>query len=319
MIGDHYEPMWGRPAYDVALGRVMLWRVKWPEIASRHADSDGRPPQYTFFYPEEEYRPELVDPLAEMTRQGIADVEIHLHHDRESEEDFVSRIARFKVALFRRHGLLRERNGQVVFAFIHGNWALDNSLPGGRFCGLNNEISLLKQLGCYADFTLPSAPSAAQTRTVNRIYWAIDDPRRPKSHDRGAAVRPGVAPGDLLMVQGPLGVRIGQDDRWKPRLDTGGLDAQDPPTAARVQLWLRIAPLLGEHAFLKLFTHGTQEKNSAMLLGGGLDRLFEFLVREAAVQGFHLHFATAWDVYNAIEAYRTGSAAAAGASPSYTA
>src|SRR5205807_1625408 len=126
---------------------------------------------------------------AEMARLGVGDVEVHLHHDGEGEDDFVSRISRFTQTLSERHSLLRRVNGQLVFGFIHGNWALDNSLPSGRWCGLNNEITLLKRLGCYADFTLPSAPSPAQTRTVNSIYWATDDPRRPRSHDRGAPVR----------------------------------------------------------------------------------------------------------------------------------
>ena len=50
-------------------------------------------------------------------------------------------------------------NGRVVFGFIHGNWALDNSRPDGKYCGLNNEITLLRDLGCYADFTMPSGAS----------------------------------------------------------------------------------------------------------------------------------------------------------------
>ena len=45
-----------------------------------------------------------------------------------------------------------------------------------------------RETGCYADFTLPAAPSPAQTRIVNTIYWAKDDPTRPKSHDTGTAV-----------------------------------------------------------------------------------------------------------------------------------
>ena len=52
--------------------------------------------------------------------------------------------------------------GELRFAFIHGNWSLDNSRPDGRWCGLNNELILLRELGCYADFTLPSAPSDTQ-------------------------------------------------------------------------------------------------------------------------------------------------------------
>ena len=60
---------------ETARRRVAAWRAAWPEIAARHRDSDGRPPCYAFFYPEEEYRPELLEPLAEMARLGIADVE----------------------------------------------------------------------------------------------------------------------------------------------------------------------------------------------------------------------------------------------------
>ena len=307
MIGDHYEPIGGVFPLEVALECVKLWRERWPEIASRHRDSDGRPPQYTFFYPEEEYHPELLDPLAEMTRMGIADVEIHLHHDNDREADFMARLTRFKQMLADRHGLLHRIDGQLVFAFIHGNWALDNSLPGGRWCGLNNEITLLKQLGCYADFTLPSAPSPAQTRIVNSIYWATDNPQLPKSHDRGIPVRVGGGrEGDLLMVQGPLAIRFGENGRWKPRLENGELAGQDPPTAARVRVWFEVAPQLGEHLFIKLHTHGAQEKNSSMLLGDGLDRLFRLVAERAAAMGFRLHFATAWQVYCAIEALRTG-------------
>jgi hypothetical protein len=306
MVGDHYEPLLGEAKPELANDRVRLWRERWPEIASRHRDSAGRPPQYTFFYPEEEYRADLLDPLAEMTQLGIADVEVHLHHDRDTEASFLDRVSRFKDTLSSRHGLLHRIGGELVFAFIHGNWALDNSRPDGRWCGLNNEITLLKQLGCYADFTLPSAPSPAQTRTVNSIYWATDDPLRPKSHDRGIPVCiGGKREGDLLMVQGPLGVRFG-NGRWIPRVEMGELAGQDPPTADRVRLWFRLAPQLGEHLFLKLHTHGAQNWNSAMLLGGGLDDLFRLVSQHATARGCQVHFATAWDVYRAIETLRAG-------------
>src|SRR5713101_1254028 len=111
----------------------------------------------------------------------------------------------FIAALSERHGLLRKREGRTLFGFIHGNWSLDNSRPDGRWCGVNNELQVLRETGCYADFTLPSAPSACQTRKINSIYYATDDPQRPKSHDTGTDVRVGGKPGgDLLIVQGPL-------------------------------------------------------------------------------------------------------------------
>ena len=165
-----------------------------------------------------------------MTEAGIADVEVHLHHDGEGEQNFVERINGFTEILHARHGLLRKHSGKIVFGFIHGNWALDNSLPGGRWCGLNNEITLLRDLGCYADFTLPSAPSPAQTRMINTIYWASDDPARPKSHDTGVPVRVGkTLCGDLLMIPGPLALNwSSRKFGLLPRLETGELAASQP-------------------------------------------------------------------------------------------
>jgi hypothetical protein len=305
MIGDHFEPLYGSAAEDTGRERVALWRREWPKIAERHADSDGRPPRYTFFFPEEEYRPCFLDPLAEMTQAGIGDVEVHLHHDFDTEENFLDRLSRFKDTLCSRHGLMHKIDGNLVFGFIHGNWALDNSLPNGRWCGLNNELILLRRAGCYADFTLPSAPSPAQTRTVNSIYWATDDAQRPKSHDTGIPVRIGDAPrGDLLMIQGPLGVRFASDGRIKPRLEMGELAGQDPPSRDRVRLWLRVAPRLGSHIFIKLFTHGTQLRNSSALLGGDLDLLFDAVRFVCEERKLRFHLVSAWEMFRAIEAIR---------------
>lgn len=307
LIADHFEPLRKPSDETVARDRVGKWRQKWPEIAGRHCDSAGNPPRYTFFYPEEEYRPHLLDCLAEMTEAGIADVEIHLHHDGEGEQNFVQRIGNFAENLFARHGLLRKRRGKLTFGFIHGNWALDNSLPNGRLCGLNNEITLLRDLGCYADFTLPSAPSPAQTRTINTIYWAIDDPKRPRSHETGIPVRVGEnSSGDLLMIPGPLALN------WEsrkcgvlPRLETGELSASNPVTRARVRLWLKYAPRVGNDAFLKLFAHGAKENNASQLLERDLDATFQFLHEECAIHQSALHYVTAWQMRAAVDRARS--------------
>jgi hypothetical protein len=209
VFADHYEPRWRNADLGTARARVDAWADCWPALAEAHRDHFDRPAQYTFFYPEEEYHPELVEPLAQMARVGVADVEVHIHHDGEGEADFVGRITAFVERLRDQHGLLHKEDGRTVFGFIHGNWALDNAHPSGRWCGLNNEMTLLRQLGCYADFTMPAAPDPCQTRRVNSIYWASDDPARPRSHDDGLPVRPGGTPpaSSLLMVQGPLTLR----------------------------------------------------------------------------------------------------------------
>jgi len=308
---DHFEPWWHQPDSATALERVARWVRAWPEIAARHADGAGRPPCYTFFYPEEQYHPAAIDGLRVLRDRGIGDVEVHLHHDSDTPQAFSDRMSVFLERLEGTHGLLRREGGRVTFGFIHGNWALDNSLPDGRYCGLNNEITLLRDLGCYADFTLPAVPSPAQTRMVNTLYWATDDPLRPKSHDVGVPVRVGEASaGDLLIVPGPLTVNVRE---WRtrdvPRIEIGELAGHCVPTRHRARLWVRAAPRLENDVFVKLFAHGAPEKNALSLLerGHGLDLALTCLEQEAAAAGARLFFVSAWGMTRAIDAVRSGA------------
>jgi hypothetical protein len=303
-MADHFEPMWLNPDFKTAQSRVELWSSKWPSIAKNcRRDSAGNSPQYTFFYPQEEYDSRLIEPLAEMTRGGIADVEVHLHHDGEGRQNFVDRINGFCKTLHENHGLLRKRNGKLTFGFIHGNWALDNSRPDGRWCGLNDEIRILHDLGCYADFTMPSGDSSTQARIVNTIYYCAGDPEKTKSYDDGVPVRiGGSVDGDLLLIPGPLGIRW--RDRLLPRLETGELAAQNVATPYRVRRWVDLAPRIGADAFIKLFTHGAQEDNSTALLGGELQSAFNMLAAEASRRECALYFVSAWQMYLAIDAIR---------------
>ena len=299
---DHYEPLWLQPDLETARSRVSLWARLWPEVARRNADSAGRHPKHTFFFPQEEYRPEFLDPLARMTSDGIGDVDIHIHHDCEGEQNFLDRMNGFIEALTRNHGLLRQRDGRTVFGFIHGNWALDNSRPDGRWCGLNNEITLLRDLGCYADFTMPSGASPTQSRILNSIYWVNDDPEKPRSFDKGTPVKPGhPGSGDLLMVNGPMGLRW--RERLTPRVETGEMAHQDLATRYRVERWLDLAPRIGEDVFVKLYTHGAQERNSAALLErGGLDGLFKLLGQVCGERSLQWYSVSAWEMRLAIDA-----------------
>jgi hypothetical protein len=305
-IADHFEPFWNHADHETARRRVNAWRDRWPEVAARVSRNYAcPPPRYTFFYPVEQYQPDLLDALAEMTHEGIADVEVHIHHDGEGREDFIHRIGAFCETLRGRHGLLRTVDGRIRFGFIHGNWALDNSLEGGRWCGLNDEITILRQLGCYADFTMPSGASPSQARTINSVYWCTDDPSAPKSYDRGTPVHAGErTSGDLLMIPGPFGLRW--KERLVPRLETGEIAAYDPPTAYRARHWFDLAPRIGEHAFLKLYTHGATPSNSEALLSADLFKLFTLAGAEAERRGAKIHFVSAWQMYLAVAAISQG-------------
>ena len=120
-IADHFEPYWHKADEQTAWNRVAAWVSKWPEIAARNRDSEGNPAQYTFFYPQEEYQPRLLDAVGGMCQAGFGDVEIHIHHDGEGRQNFLDRMSSFVETLHARHGLLHCESGKPVFGFIHGN------------------------------------------------------------------------------------------------------------------------------------------------------------------------------------------------------
>ena len=235
-IADHFEPQQHKPPPHVASARVARWVGDYPRQFSSFHDSDGQTPRHTFFYPEEEYEPDYLDALAELCQAGYGEVEVHLHHDNDTGENLRRTLLRFKETLSSRHGLFPRRRdtGEVMYCFVHGNWALDNSRPDGRHCGVNNEIDVLRETGCYADFTLPSAPSAAQTSTINRIYYAVDDPRRPKSHDQGIEIGSRTASPANSLRCSFRGHCCSDWGRRKygvlPRVENACLQASQPPT-----------------------------------------------------------------------------------------
>ena len=315
-VADHFEPLHGGVAEAVGARRVERWLTEFPRIAERFRDADGRPPQHTFFFPIEQYTPGYLDALGQLTALGLGEVEVHLHHDRDTSGNLQRALTEFRDLLHTRHGLLtRDSSGNVRYAFVHGNWALDNSLPDGRWCGVNDELTVLRETGCYADFTLPAAPSPAQTRTVNQIYYATDDPNAPKSHDLGLRVEVGSAAPEkaLLIVQGPLSLSFGRA-KWGvvPRLENSALHAGHPPTVERMAEWLDCGVSIGgrpEWVFVKLHTHGAPDANADMLLGGAIDAFHRRLLSSYNDGSlFRLHYVTARELANIVKAAETGKA-----------
>jgi hypothetical protein len=316
-IADHFEPAHGQPGRDVERARVAAWTRDYPRLAERFADADGRPPQHTFFYPAESYEREHLDALSTICRTGFGDVEVHLHHDHDTADNLRECLERFADTLFHQHGLLRRRaDGRLAFGFVHGNWALDNARPDGRWCGVNNELDVLRDSGCYADFTLPAAPDSSQTRTVNAIYYATDNPARPRSHEYGIHARVGRAapPDSLLLIQGPLLL----DWRHRmfgllPRIENGALDASPghQPSVERFAAWVSAGIAVEKRPdwiFVKVHTHGAPEANAATLLGPTMQR-FHADINRVFNDGerFRLHYVTAYEMANLVRAAEDGA------------
>ena len=85
-MANHFEPsiipengMLRAPSHEQER-RLDLWCHEYPRMADAWRDSDGHPFVHTYFYPAEQYDRRLIQQLAEHTRSGWGEIEIHLHH-----------------------------------------------------------------------------------------------------------------------------------------------------------------------------------------------------------------------------------------------
>jgi len=322
-VCDHFEPFHASDKTG-ALSRMKAWNKKFPALIKEFEDADGIPPRHTFFYPIEQYDQDVIRELEQLTDACGGEVEIHLHHDNDTEDGLRAAIDQ-GIADFRRHGFLcRDKNDHIRYAFIHGDWALDNSHPSGRHCGVRDELRILRETGCYADLTMPSAPSPTQTKTINSVYYAQSSPE-PKSHNTGrlaSSASPSTKElrddlSRLLLIQGPLGLN------WKrrklgfmPRIENADLTGANPPTVDRLGLWLSLHPHVAKRpdvVFIKLHTHGAIERNSGVFLGDPYRRFHEsILTRYNDGNRHRLHYVTAREMTNILHALEDGASGSPG-------
>jgi hypothetical protein len=301
-ICDHWEPGWNDATPEVGDARVRTWAERYPELASVYRDAGGRSPRHSFFFPGEQYTPAWMDALAGLTRAGLGEVELHLHHDNDTPDKLRADIAHY-LDLIGRHGhFTRGEDGRMRYAFIHGNWCLANARRDGRMCGVDAELLLLFETGCYADYTFPAAPDESQHGIVNQIYWPTGDLARRRAYDAGVRARVGQVMDDrILMIEGPLALarRAG---RLSLRLEYGALQAIDPPSPSRIRTWVdQNIHIEGrpEWVFVKVYTHGAPEEQAASLLGQGGHALHrELTTRYNDGRSWILHYVTAREMYN---------------------
>lgn len=312
-VCDHFEPFHATD-HRGALGRMDEWNEKFTDLVDRFSGVDGKPPKQTFFYPIEQYDREVVSKLEQLCRSTGSEVEIHLHHDNDNAEKMNQALDE-GMRQFREHGFLSlDPTGAVRFGFVHGNWALDNSDPEGKNCGVSRELELLRRAGCYGDFTMPSAPHPTQTRIVNSIYYA-QQTDRPKSHDRGNLAGVGVTTGlrkeldTLLCVQGPLAPNLRQRKFGVlPRLENAELTGKNPPTLERFRLWMKQGIAVKGRpnwVVIKLHTHGALERNMPAFFGPAAERFHRELA-ETCSESVKIHYTTAREVVNIIHAAEDG-------------
>lgn len=311
-VANHFEPSWGINGFldhKTQLARLKAYREEFRSAAGAVIDTDGNRFCHTNFYPAEQYHPDLLDIMAEMQAEGLGEVEVHLHHEGDepdTEENVRRTLLDFRDTLAERHKCLSRMDGvgDPMYAFVHGNLALANSC-GGRYCGVDNEMEILRDTGCYADMTLPSAPEQSQVPVLNQIYECALPMNKAVPHRRGNRVSTnGKEPLLPLIFTGPLvfnwtrrfaGLPV-------PRIDDGALTANQPLDASRFHRWKSANVTVAgrsDWVFVKLYCHGFFDHDQNACIGEDAKRFFNGLVEESDKRGDQkIHFATAREVFN---------------------
>ena len=313
-VADHFEPSCvpeapgAHAAADEQERRLERWTDKYPGAFEAWRDVDGRPFRHTYFYPAEQYDKGLIERLAAHCQAGWGEIEIHLHHGvtvPDTAEHTRRALVEFRDALAA-HGSLSRWQGEGAprYAFVHGNWALANS-AGGRFCGVDEEMRILAETGCYADLTLPSAPNPAQVAKINALYECALPLEHRAPHRRGRNLGAGQPPTIFpLIIEGPLGLNFGRRiGRWRiPCIENGSLTAVYPPTIGRLGLWRQAAITVRgrpDWLFIKLHCHGMDPRDETVMLGTPIQRFLRALTEDTAAAGeYRVHFVTAREMVN---------------------
>jgi hypothetical protein len=313
-LADHFEPAIDptdghkRVAHLEQERRLEYWTAEYPKVVDGWRDHDGRPLVHTYFYPAEQYDAGLVEILAEHCHAGWGEVEIHLHHGSshpDTAENTRLVLTEFRDQLAFRHRCLATEAGSALpaYAFVHGNFALANS-AGGRFCGVDSEMEILAETGCYADMTMPSGIwHPAQIAKTNSLYECGIPLDRPAPHRQGCDLVAGQAPiTSPVIIQGPLVTDFRRTlHSGRPVLENGGITGANPPTMHRFSLWKQAQiAVIGrpDWLFIKLFCHSMNPTQKDAVMGDGFRKFLSVLAGEADDRKETLHFVSAREMTN---------------------
>jgi hypothetical protein len=313
-VADHFEPAidpedgQNRVPRSEQERRVEWWSREYPTVVDGWRDHEGRPLVHTYFYPAEQYDEGLLEMLADHCHAGWGEVEIHLHHGiphPDTAENTGRVLSEFRDRLAFRHRCLAVEEGATApaYAFVHGNFALANS-AAGSFCGVDSEMQILAETGCYADFTLPTGIGhLAQIAKSNSVYECSLPLSQSAPHRAGRDLAVGRKPEIFpLIVQGPLIADFRRTlGSFRPVLDNGAITAGNAPTMQRFLLWKQAQVcVIGrpDWLFIKLFCHSMNPNQKDGVVGDSFRKFLAALVEGAPDRKETLHFVAAREMAN---------------------
>jgi hypothetical protein len=316
-LADHFEPGIvpedgsARASYPEQGRRLERWCHEYPVRFGSYRDAEGRPFVHSYFYPAEQYDQPLIARLAEHCRSGWGEIETHLHHGvqgPDSAENTRRQLIEFRDRLAEDHGCLSYWGESTLprYAFVHGNFALANS-NHGRACGVDSEMQILADTGCYADMTLPTGSfHPAQIGKINSIYECALPLTERAPHRKGRNLSRGRSPQIFpLIVQGPLmpALRFGSGSRRWVRIDNAALTGTNPASLNRLHRWKRAAISVEgrpDWLFIKLHCHGMDPRHEEAMLGSAMQNFMRELTSGAKERNEVLHFVSAREMVNII-------------------
>lgn len=325
-VANHFEPAWevdGALDLDEQRRRLDDYHKLARKIGEAVTDGDGTKFRHTHFYPAEQYNRQILEKMAEMQAEGLGEVEIHLHHGvdaPDTAENLRRVLTDFRDCLAMEHKCLSRSDETETprYAFVHGNLALGNSC-GGKFCGVDEELNILAETGCYADFTLPSAPDQSQVPMFNQIYECGLPLNQKIPHRKGKQVAVfGNKPQLPLIFTGPLIFNWTRriDGFPVPRIDDGALVENQPLDLARLNRWLSANITVKgrpDWVFVKLYCHGFFDQDQENSIGAEAERFFgEVIENGEKTNRYKVYFASAREAFNMVLAAMDGKTGSPG-------
>lgn len=310
ILVDHHEHKY--------LDNEIKWLKRWEKLANKHIDSDGEKVQYTFAFPYDFFLTDAANAkqklkaIANTCANGYGDIELHYHFSNETSDSFRHNL-RMAKQLFGEVGALITIDNKEAFGFVHGNWALDNSIitnDGRNYSGVNNELDILREEGCYADFTFPAFGTKAQPSIINSIYYALDDTEKPKSYDTGILVEAGKKKSNdkyFMIFQGLIIIRPFVNSKLL-YIERSNIQVSELPSPTRADNWIKNGIKLKgkpDWIFVKLHMHGAHHPEA--VLGKEMDQTLSYLENHYNdAKKYVLHYVTSREGYNIVKAAEAG-------------
>ena len=304
IVVDHYEPGFDK---DEAVKANEAWLYEYHKAVKGKVDSYGNRFVYNWFYPFDQRNDRVLQWLQQEVEQGAGELEFHWHKPCLTEQEYHLQLKE-AVGWFNQFGAFKasseandiKQDPQARFAFIAGNWDLDNGRGTG--CGIDNEISQLVKAGGYMDMTYSTLGSPAQPRNIiNQLYY-VQDTNEARSYEQGTRVKVGkpAVNSPFLMFQGPLSFH------WDLTFEYGALESYAVPSLKRIERWLESHIHVEgkpQWSFVKLYSHGIQ---SPSIVKNHLGPMLDQLKTETQRRGIKLHYVSAREAYNIVRAAEAG-------------